>query len=138
MAEERAEVGLIRRFVAAMNAHDLDGLSGCYDPDARILYPGREPQPVATYIESERGMLESVPGYQIRPLSILAADGGHVLLELEMSGTQRKDLGGRSFTVTGAYVFRVEGGLIVEERAYPDLAGLRRQLKSQTSPPPTA
>ena len=40
-----------------------------------------------------------------------------------MGGTQREDLGGQAFSMAGAYIFRLENGLIVEERAYPDMAG---------------
>jgi limonene-1,2-epoxide hydrolase len=119
---------LIRQFVDAMNRHDIDAVAACYSPAARIIYPGREPRLPAEYANDERAMLESVPDYRIEPLSLLEAESGHVLLELRMSGTQRADLGGRAFSVTGAYVFWVEEGLIVEERAYPDMAGLRKQL----------
>jgi steroid delta-isomerase-like uncharacterized protein len=118
----------IRRFVDAMNRHDMEALEACYDPEARIVYPGREVQIPAQLAAGERAMLESVPDYRIEATSVLEAEDGHVLLELRMSGTQRADLGGRSFSITGAYVFRLADGKIVEERAYPDLAGLRRQL----------
>jgi ketosteroid isomerase-like protein len=122
----------IRAFVAAMNRHDIDGLLACYTPDARILYPGRPVQAPKEQVEGERQMLASVPNYAIEATSLLEVEDGHVLLELRMSGTQREDLGGRSFEITGAYVFRLEDGLIVEERAYPDLAGLRRQLSPRS------
>jgi ketosteroid isomerase-like protein len=124
-----ANVEVIRRFVDAMNRHDVEGLAACYRPDARIIYPGREAQSPDTYAEGERNMLAAVPDYRIEPISLLGADDGHVLVELRMTGTQREDLGGRSFSITGAYVFRLADGLIVEERAYPDTAGLRRQLR---------
>jgi ketosteroid isomerase-like protein len=119
---------VIRGFVAAMNRHDIDALAACYAPEARICYPGRPEQSPPDYAEGERNMLAAVPDYHIEATSLLEADGGHVLLELRMEGTQRPDLGGKHFTITGAYVFRLEEGRIVEERAYPDSAGLRRQL----------
>ncbi|MHB8576265.1 MAG: ester cyclase [Dehalococcoidia bacterium] len=122
-----ANSDLIRGFVEAMNRHDPDAVLACYAPDARIVYPGREPQKPAEYVASERAMLESVPDYRIEAISILEA-GDHVVLELRAQGTQRPDLGGRSFSITGAYIFRLAEGRIVEERAYPDIAGLRRQL----------
>ena len=111
-----------------MNAHDINALAACYAPDAKIRYPGREVQDVATYTAGERSMLESVPDYHIEAASVLEGEGGHVTVELAMGGTQRADLGGRSFSITGAYIFRLDNGRIVEERAYPDMAGLRRQL----------
>ncbi len=123
---ENAEA--IRRFVDAMNRHDIAALEACYDPAARIVYPGRDLQTPAELAAGERTMLESVPDYRIEATSLMEADGGHVLLELRMGGTQREDLGGRTFAITGAYVFRLANGKIVEERAYPDIAGLRRQL----------
>jgi ketosteroid isomerase-like protein len=123
---KNAEV--IRGFVEAMNRHDVDALAACYAPDARIVYPNRPPQAPSEYAEGERAMLASVPDYRIEATSLLEADDSHVVLELAMRGTQREDLGGRSFRITGAYIFRLEDGLIVEERAYPDLAGLRKQL----------
>lgn len=126
MSENR---DLIERFVDAMNRHDIEALAACYLPTAQIHYPGRDPQAPAEHAKGERAMLESVPDYAIEATSILEAEGGHVLLELRMGGTQREDLGGRNFSITGAYVFRIENGLIVEERAYPDMAGLRRQLR---------
>ena len=73
-------------------------------------------------------MLESVPDYRIEAKGLFEMEGDQVLLELRMSGTQREDLGGKTFEITGAYIFRIENGQIVEERAYPDIAGLRRQL----------
>lgn len=123
---ENADV--IRRFVDAMNRHDMSALEACYDPSARILYPGRDRQTPAQLAAAERAMLENVPDYSIEATSLLEAEDGHLLLELKMGGTQREDLGGRAFSITGAYVFRLADGRIVEERAYPDLAGLRRQL----------
>jgi ketosteroid isomerase-like protein len=123
---ENADV--IRRFVDAMNRHDMDSVEACYDPSARILYAGRDPQTPSQLAAAERAMLENVPDYTIEATSLIEAEDGHVLLELRMGGTQREDLGGRSFTITGAYIFRLENGLIVDERAYPDMAGLRKQL----------
>ena len=119
---------VIRGFVDAMNRHDIDALAACYAPNARIVYPGREAQDPATYSAGERAMLANVPDYHIEATSLIEAAGEHVVLELRMGGTQREDLGGRAFSMTGAYIFRLEHGLIVEERAYPDIAGLRRQL----------
>jgi steroid delta-isomerase-like uncharacterized protein len=124
-------VELVQRFVEAMNRHDPDALAACYAADARILYPGRDTQTPGQYAEGERAMLEAVPDYAIEPVALLEADGEHVVLELEMHGTQRPDLGGRSFRITGAYIFRLRDGLIVEERAYPDIAGLRKQLSGK-------
>ena len=46
-------------------------------------------------------------------------------------GTQREDLGGRSFTGTGPYIFRLAAGEVIEERAHPDIAGLRKQLSGR-------
>jgi ketosteroid isomerase-like protein len=119
---------LIRTFVAAMNRHDIDALAACYAPDARITYPGRDAQSPGPYSDGERAMLANVPDYQIEATSLLEAEGGHVILELRAFGTQREGLGGRAFSITGAYIFRIQDGLIVEERAYPDSAGLRKQL----------
>ena len=92
-----------------------------------MIYPNRPPQGRDEYVAGERSMLEMVPDYRIEATSLLEA-GDHIVLELRMQGTQRPDIGGRAFSVTGAYIFRFEGGRIVEERAYPDLAGLRGQL----------
>jgi ketosteroid isomerase-like protein len=123
-----SKADVIRRFVEAMNRHDIDALAACYAPNARIIYPGRQAQDPASYGAGERAMLANVPDYHIEATSLIEADGGHVVLELKMGGTQREELGGRAFSIIGAYIFRMENGLIVEERAYPDSAGLRRQL----------
>ena len=119
---------VVRRFVDAMNAHDMDAVAACYAPTAQIIYPGRAVQSPTEVASSERGMLESVPDYRIEAKGLFEMEGDQVLLELRMSGTQREDLGGKTFEITGAYIFRIENGQIVEERAYPDIAGLRRQL----------
>lgn len=124
-----ANADVVRAFVAAMNRHDIDALEACYHPSATISYPGREVQTPRQLAAGERAMLENVPDYQIEATSLLEADDDHVLLELRMGGTQREDVGGKTFSITGAYVFRIAAGKIVEERAYPDLAGLRRQLR---------
>ncbi len=117
----------IRALIDAMNAHDTEALLGCYAPAAVIQYPGRAAQTPPEYVAGERAMLDAVPDYQIAATSLLEAED-HVVLELRATGTQRSDLGGRSFAITGAYIFRLADGSIVEERAYPDIAGLRRQL----------
>jgi ketosteroid isomerase-like protein len=122
---------VIRTFVDAMNRHDIDALAACYAPDAAINYPGRPARNVTDYANDERGMLTAVPNYAIEATSILEAEGGHVILEITFRGTQREDLGGRSFEATGAYIFRLANGKIVEERAYPDTAGLRKQLSGR-------
>src|SRR5689334_20965584 len=95
---------VIRTFVDAMNRHEIDALAACYAPDAVINYPGRPARNVTDYANDERGMLEAVPNYAIEATSILEADGGHVVLEITFRGTQREDLGGRSFEATGAYI----------------------------------
>jgi len=123
-----SNVQAVRAFVDAMNRHDMEAMAACYAPDAQILYPGRPPQSPAELAAAERAMLDNVPDYAIEPTSIMAAEDEHVVLELRMQGTQREDLGGRPFSITGAYIFRLRDGLIVKERAYPDIAGLRRQL----------
>ena len=120
-----------RRFVAAMNAHDIEAVAACYDPAAVIRYPGRPVQNVVDYTNGERGMLVAVPDYHIEATSVIEGRDGSVVIELKMGGTQREDLGGRAFAVTGAYVFKLEAGKVVEERAYPDIAGLRRQLSGK-------
>ena len=53
------------------------------------------------------------------------------LLADGVRGTQREDLGGRSFTGTGPYIFRLAAGKVIEERAHPDIAGLRKQLSGR-------
>lgn len=118
---------LVRAFVAAVNRHDTEALRACYAPEARIIYPGRPSQNPTDYVAVERGMIDSVPDYTIEATSILET-GDYAVLELRASGTQRPDLGGRSFSIVGAYIFQFAHGRIVEERAYPDIAGLRRQL----------
>lgn len=121
----------IRTFIAAFNAHDPDAIVRCYHADAPIIYPHRGPQTPKEHAEGERSMFTTIPDYRIEPAALFEADGDRVVLELKMTGTQRPDVGGRSFAITGAYVFTMRDGLIAEEHAYPDLQGLRRQL----SPP---
>ena len=121
-----------QRFISAMNAHDTDAVAACYAQDAVIRYPARPAQSVEEYAKGERDMLAAVPDYRIAATSVIeSSDGTTVVLELEMHGTQREDLGGRAFTVTGAYIFRLADGKVVEERAYPDIAGLRKQLSGR-------
>lgn len=53
------------------------------------------------------------------------------LLADGVRGTQREDPGGRPFTVAGADIFQLAAGEVVEQRAYPDIAGLRKQLSGR-------
>jgi steroid delta-isomerase-like uncharacterized protein len=117
----------IQAFVDAFNRHDAPALPALYTADARVVYPGsvRTPQDQA---DREGGMLAAIPDYRIDVTQLLDAADDHVLLEIAISGTQRADLGGKRFAITGAYVFKMRDGLIQEERAYPDMAGLRKQL----------
>ena len=63
----------------------------------------------------------------------LLVDGDRVAIATTLTGTHTGELmgmapTGRSVSVTGIDIVRIEGGLIVEHRGLTDIVGLMRQL----------
>ncbi|MEV4293356.1 nuclear transport factor 2 family protein [Microbispora rosea] len=127
---------LADRVLDAVNAHDLDRLSRCYDRHAVLVTPlgvceGRE-QIVGYWESLFRGFADVALTVWNR---VGCADPG--FSEWMMTGTNTGSFAlpegvvgasGRRITVRGCGVFHVKNGLVVAQRNYFDLLELYSQL----------
>lgn len=125
------------RLTAAVNAHDLQAVAGCYSPDAVLTTPegtcrGREE--IGAYWEQFLGSLPDVEGTIETKLTSgkIAAD------EWSFTGTNSGPLPlpsgetlpptGKRVTGRGADFATIEGGAITAHRIYYDQMALMQQL----------
>lgn len=114
---------VVRSFVAAWNANDIDAVVGHLHPDVR--YHNIPLEPILGR-ESVRAYLRSIGAFDWVDWQLLAIaeSGSQVLTER----VDRFSLRGREVSLPLMGIFEVEQGLIRGWRDYFDLAGYRRQL----------
>lgn len=114
---------VVRAFVAAWNANDIDSVVGYLHPEVRYHNVPLEPifgrEPVRHYLRSI-GTFDWVDWQ----LLAIAESGNQVLTER----VDRFSLRGHEVSLPLMGIFEVEQGLIRGWRDYFDLAGYRRQL----------
>lgn len=115
---------VVRSFIAAWNANDLDRVVAHLHPD--VLYHNVPVEPIRGR-EAVRGYLLSKGGFDWVDWKLLAlAESGSKVL------TERVDdfgLGGRAISLPLMGIFEVDSGLIRAWRDYFDLGMYRRQLE---------
>ncbi len=116
-------IEVVRRFIAAWNANDLERVLGYLHMDVHYHNVPLEPiygrEAVRAYLASKGGF-----DWVDWKLLAIAASGNQVL-------TERRDdfgIGGRNVSLPLMGIFEIEGGLIRAWRDYFDLATYRRQL----------
>jgi ketosteroid isomerase-like protein len=114
---EQSAQGLVNRLCAATNAHDLEGVVGCFAEDYRNETPIH---PARGFVGREQvrrnweQIFAFVPDVSAKVLSCCVA-GDTVWTEWEHTGT-RGD--GSSHLMRGVIIFGVRGGLVSSARFY--------------------
>jgi steroid delta-isomerase-like uncharacterized protein len=129
-----ANIDLVRRGFAAMNAADLDACADLLTDDFAINIAGM-PFPMHgrdAWRGNAKVMQEAFPGVQAQIDDIFSA-GDRVAVRLTMRGRHQGEfLGvpatGREVEYTSIEIYRVAGGKLAEEWISSDLASLMRQL----------
>jgi ketosteroid isomerase-like protein len=87
VADPRA---LIDRLTAAQNAHDLEGMLGCFHEDYRSeqpLYPARSFRGIDQVRANWSALLEAIPDFHSEILRS-AVDGDTIFVEIHWTGTK--------------------------------------------------
>jgi ketosteroid isomerase-like protein len=108
---------LLDRIARATNAHDLDALVDCFDPEYRNETPAHPARGFTGREQVRRNWQEifaGVPDVQVRVLDH-AVDGDTLWSELEMSGTRRD---ATTFLMRGVVVYRLRGERAAAARFY--------------------
>src|SRR5262245_21753115 len=108
---------VVDRMAAAMNARDLDAVTGLIHPDyhsEQPTHPGREFTGRAQMLANWEAMLAGIPDF-CAEICQSAQDGDITWTEWRWSGT-RSDR--QPFGVRGVTLFEVAGGQIVAGRLY--------------------
>ncbi len=120
---ERSPAAIVRSFIAAWNANDLDRVVAHLHPD--VCYHNMPVEPIRGR-EAVRSYLFGKGGFEWVDWKLLAlAESGDKVL------TERVDdfgLGGRDISLPLMGIFEIESGLIRAWRDYFDLGMYRRQL----------
>jgi ketosteroid isomerase-like protein len=108
---------IVRRLVAALNHHDLDGMVGCFAEDyvnETPAHPRRGFRGAGQVRRNWSQIFAGVPDVRAR-LPRTAASGDTVWTEWELSGT-RTD--GAAFLMRGVVIFTIGQALITAARFY--------------------
>lgn len=131
-----ANVQVVRGFLDAHNAHDIEAMAELVADDV-LISGGADPGGVrgrAAATEFWAGMLVAFPDHHFEPIAF-TAEGDRVFVEIEETGTMRGPLGpmaatGREFRVPAAFRFGIDpAGCIVTITSYFDMAAVGRQLE---------
>jgi hypothetical protein len=108
---------LRERITRATNAHDLDALVDCFDPEYRNETPAHPARGFAGREQVRQNWQQIFAGVPDVQVSVLdhAVDGDTLWGELEMSGTRRD---ATPFLVRGVVVFGVRGERARSARFY--------------------
>jgi ketosteroid isomerase-like protein len=109
---------LLRRFAAAINAHDLDAIVSCFAPDYHDVEPAHPRRQIVGGEEVVRKnwgtVLRSVTDFRTE-VQTIAAEGDVGLIEHDWSGTK---LDGTRLHLRGVNVFGVRNGQFAWGRIY--------------------
>ena len=108
---------MIDRLLSATNAHDLDGLVGCFSEDYQNetpVHPGRSFQGRDQVRRNWQQIFSFVPDLRAE-VHRTVVDGDTVWSEWEMTGTRRD---GTPHCMRGTVIFGVRGGVAQWARFY--------------------
>lgn len=136
VAGEAAE-GVVEAYLAAWNAHDSARAAGFFAEDV-VYYDASVGKPIEGRDAAKTGVIDNflnaVPDASWKMKGAPVVQDGGVAFEWEFTGTNTGPWGdgtpatGKPFTLTGASVFRVNGGAIVSQSDYYDALGFYKQL----------
>lgn len=132
---------LLQRALDAWNERDLDIFVNCYS-DALTVYEGEDPESFTVSRDQHReaalAWWQRFPDLVETPREMMVEDGRLFLRTVSTGTLQRSWSGieptGRRVEWGAWYVYRIEDGLIVEERMMMDLMGLFVQLGAVEMP----
>jgi hypothetical protein len=114
-----APTTILKRLVAAMNAHDLEAMVSCFADDyvnETPIHPLRGFQGNEQVRKNYAQIFANVPDLEARvPRSVV--DGDTLWTEWDMSGTRRD---GGPFLVRGVAILGIKGNAIASARFYLD------------------
>jgi ketosteroid isomerase-like protein len=108
---------VVNHLAAAVNAHDLDALAGCFAPDYVNHAPAHPLRGFCGRDQVRRNWAAIFAGLPdiAAQVTAAAADGEQVFTEWEMSGTRRD---GTPHAMAGVIIFGIRDGQIVSARFY--------------------
>jgi hypothetical protein len=107
----------VERLLAAVNAHDLEAMVGCFAQDYVNVTPAHPQRGFGGSQQVRRNwsqLFAGVPDLQAKVLDAAVA-GDRVWAEWDISGTRRD---GARFAMRGVVIFAVSGGVIASARFY--------------------
>jgi len=131
---------MMRRVLAAMNAHDVDAFVACFAPDYRSEQPAH---PARAFTgrdqvrENWTGVFAGVPDFRAELLASATAEGGVEIGEWHWQGTFTD---GSPFALKGVTVRGIEDGHIAWGRLYmapveQDGVGIDEMVQETYRPP---
>ncbi len=130
---------LVRRIMAALDAHDLAAVAAHCAPDAVFVGWGPAPLDVAGYTRALSAVLAAFGDARF-PIEQLVAEGGAVVCRHHLVGThdgpyQGIEPTGRRVVVPATATCQIEGGRIRGVRLNADCLGLMAQLGNRPMGP---
>lgn len=128
--EAAAPAEVVRRYLAAINAHDPDAACSLVSADFFNEHPsvrGTDVHGRADYRRRLEGFLEEMADLSY-DIDDLAADGGTVVVAYRMRARWNHEGTRRPFEIRGAFWFEVRGGLIVHRVDYRDGIDFEQQV----------
>ncbi len=141
MADEHANVALVRAGFEAFNQGDFDACVALMGPDFVMNLAGLPPMPGPdVWRQGAEVIKRAFPDLHMRIDDVVAA-GDEVAVRLTFRGTHQGDyLGlpatGRTIEYVSHEFYRIAGGLIAEEWICSDVASLHAQLTGNSAYPP--
>ncbi len=130
---------VIRRWIEAWNAHDLDAADRLLSPDF-VRHDANLPEVLGPAAQRDflRGVFRAFPDIRVEPQQLIT-EGDLVAARLVVTGAHRDDfLGipatGRKMAIQSVDFFRLTEGKIVEQWVVMDALGLMQQLGAVPSP----
>jgi ketosteroid isomerase-like protein len=107
----------VERLVERVNAHDLEGMVGCFAEDYVNVTPAHPQRGFGGSQQVRRNWTQLFAGVPDLRAEVLgtAVDGDRVWTEWDISGTRRD---GAPFAMRGVVIFGVSGGVIASARFY--------------------
>jgi ketosteroid isomerase-like protein len=107
----------VERLVERVNAHDLEGMVGCFAEDYANVTPAHPQRGFGGSQQVRRNWTQLFAGVPDLRAEVLgtAVDGDRVWTEWDISGTRRD---GAPFAMRGVVIFGVSGGVIASARFY--------------------
>lgn len=136
VAGDTAE-GVVEAYLAAWNQHDSAAAAAFFAEDV-VYYDASVGTPIKGRAAAKTGVIDNfltaVPDAVWKMKGSPVVQDGSVAFEWEFSGTNSGPWGdgtpatGKTFTLTGASVFRVKDGAITTQSDYYDALGFYKQL----------